>query len=68
MKPDRQDQELGFGMNLAFLNGPLKSPLHPPFSKGGWRGDFCRCLAQKEDVEKYGGSFQKAKALRVLHI
>jgi hypothetical protein len=35
MKPDRQDQELGFGMNLAFLNGLLKSPLRPPFSKGG---------------------------------
>jgi hypothetical protein len=30
------------------------------------RGDFCKCLAQKGDIEKKGGFFQKAKVLPLI--
>jgi len=45
---------------MAFFNPPSA-----PLFQGGERGDFCRCLAQKGDVEKYGGFFQKAKVLPI---
>jgi hypothetical protein len=47
---------------MAFLNPPSA-----PLFKRGERGNFCRCLAQKSDVEKYGGFFQKAKVLQKKH-
>jgi hypothetical protein len=43
---------------MAFLNPPSA-----PLFQGGERGDFCRCPAKEEGVEKYGGFFQKAKVL-----
>jgi hypothetical protein len=43
---------------MAFLNPPSA-----PLFQRGERGDFCKCLAQKEVVEKYGGSFKKNKVL-----
>ncbi len=32
-------------------------PPFPPFFKGGERGNFCRCLGQKRDVQKYASLF-----------
>jgi hypothetical protein len=43
---------------MAFLNPPSA-----PLFQRGERGDFCRCLAQKGDIEKYGSLYQKAKVL-----
>jgi hypothetical protein len=47
-----------FCMNLAFEMAFLNPPSAPLFQRGE-RGDFCRCLAQKGDVEKYGGFFKR---------
>jgi hypothetical protein len=44
---------------MAFVNPPSA-----PLFQRGERGDFCQCLAQKGDIEKKGGFFQKAKVLR----
>jgi hypothetical protein len=50
-------------MNLAFYNGLFKSPLRPPFSKGGNGGISANALLEKEIIEKSGSNFQKAKVL-----